>query len=126
MRRDRAGFSLIELITIMVIIGALAVIAMPRLHIARTRALEGSVRSDLRNMVVLQELHHGRFMSYASDPEQLSGFSASPGVMTEVLRADGRGWAGRAWHVSAPGFECRYETSALAEAGSGAAPIACQ
>src|SRR5688500_3702817 len=54
----RPGFTLIELMMVIVIIGVLAAIAMPKLAKTRERAYFKAVMSDLRNLQTQQEIYY--------------------------------------------------------------------
>ena len=71
----RTGFSLIELMTVVAIIGLLAVIAIPKLANLKGRAQVAAMKSDLRNLVTLQENYFAQHLKYATATgRDLAGF----------------------------------------------------
>ena len=68
--RNEKGFTLIELMIVIAIIGILAAIAIPQFSAYRTRSYNTSARSDLRNAVTTQEAYfaeHGFYTSVVGD-----------------------------------------------------------
>ena len=56
-KKDREGFTLIELMIVIAIIGILAAIAIPQFFVYRTRSYNSAARSDLRNAETSQEAY---------------------------------------------------------------------
>lgn len=96
----RTGLTLIELMMVIVIIGLLFVISLPRLQAARTRASVATMRSDLRMFGLQQASYHYDSAMYTDDLAALAarGFSQSPEVTIVVNEATSRGWSATASH----------------------------
>lgn len=71
---SRRGFTIVELLTVITIIGVLASIAIPKFHATRERAVVASMISDLRNILTSQEGFYSANDDYAggitTGPEQ--------------------------------------------------------
>jgi prepilin-type N-terminal cleavage/methylation domain-containing protein len=102
--RKRNGFTLVEILIVVVIVGILAGIAMIRWHDKKVDAFVASMKSDLYNLAVAQEAYYGENQTYASDLSQL-GFRASTNVVVTVNGTQ-LGWAGTASHPAADGRTC--------------------
>ncbi|HET9132793.1 MAG TPA: prepilin-type N-terminal cleavage/methylation domain-containing protein [Gemmatimonadales bacterium] len=107
--QGRRGFTIIELLTVTIIIGLLASIALPKLASTRERAQVAAMVSDLRNLMLLQEAFYADFNDYAGAigatmvPGTGGGgsvaFTPSPGNLVTILYrggAAGPGWAATA------------------------------
>jgi prepilin-type N-terminal cleavage/methylation domain-containing protein len=80
--RNEKGFSLLELLFVVVIIGIVASIAIPQLIQSKIPAYDATAKSDLKNIITALEMYSIRNGTYpASESDLLSnGFSLSSGV----------------------------------------------
>jgi prepilin-type N-terminal cleavage/methylation domain-containing protein len=104
-RHRRRGFTLIEMLVVIVVLGILATLAIPRFMNARAQAFEATAISDLRNVAMVQEMHIRQAGSYAADMAFLD-FDPSASVEIEITQATASGWAARASHTSLPARSC--------------------
>ncbi len=106
MRAGRRGFTIIELLVVVAIMGLLATIALPKLAATRQRATVATMISDLKNMMTAQEAFFVTYRDYASGfaPAEVPGpgaggivaFRLSPGNAADIIRTDGAngvGWS---------------------------------
>jgi prepilin-type N-terminal cleavage/methylation domain-containing protein len=102
MSRVKPGFTLVELLTVMLIIGLLAAIALPKLGKTRERAHFKAMQSDLRNLMAQQEVYFSMpaNQTYAGNLAAIVNFTGTQGVSVEVVAAGVTGWAATAAHVS--------------------------
>ena len=90
--RARAGFTLVELLIVVVIVGILATIAVPRYSVSKAKAIKAAAMSDLRNLVTAQEDYHGTNLVYSGSPAVL-GVASSSGVTLTIVESTGAGWS---------------------------------
>ena len=70
-RAGNAGFTLLELLVVIAVLGILAAIAIQNLATHRARAVDASMRSDLRNAAMAMESYYGEFLAYPSSDTAL-------------------------------------------------------
>ncbi|HEX6589361.1 MAG TPA: prepilin-type N-terminal cleavage/methylation domain-containing protein [Longimicrobiales bacterium] len=119
----REGFTLVELMIVVVVIGILASIAIVGYQSVRRRAAVSSMQSDLRNLVVKQEMYHTEQHSYSLDPAALQQ-SETPGVNLTINNATNSGWGAVVTHDAYPGLECGIFIGTATAADAGPATIA--
>ena len=104
---ERHGFTLVELLIVVVIIGLLATIAIPKFTGAREKAFIAAVASDLRILSSQMEIYQSNALIYATNMALLTEFSSSDGVIITITEATaGTGWAATGSHVALPGRQC--------------------
>jgi prepilin-type N-terminal cleavage/methylation domain-containing protein len=119
MSRARAAFTLIELLIVVVIIGILAAIAIPKFQSTKGKANAAALRSDLRNLAVAQEAYFFEKHVYAGDTALLK-FRGSPGVIISLGSVAG-GWLATAMHPLSYPLKCTIFYGELATPPSPAA-----
>ena len=75
--RSNKGFTLIELMIVVVIIGILAAIAVPKFSAVSKRAKEAEASPVLKQLYTLQERHQQKTGKYATRMSDLEGASVN-------------------------------------------------
>ena len=73
MMRKNEGFTLIELMIVVAIIGILAAIAIPQFSAYRTRSFNSAAEADIRNAATAQEAYYVDNQTYVNTPSSLVG-----------------------------------------------------
>lgn len=86
---NRKGFTLIETLIVMIVIGTLAAVAVPRYAGSKDKALVAAMKADLHSVALYQEQYaaenHGQYFSgTATDDNPLNGFRTSKDVTVTV------------------------------------------
>jgi prepilin-type N-terminal cleavage/methylation domain-containing protein len=116
-RNRTAGFTLIELMIVVVIIGILASIAIPKWETTKGKANTAALRSDLRNLAVAEESYFYEHQTYTDDLSALK-VNITTNVALTFATATSTGWAATATHAVASPATCGIFV------GSAAPPIA--
>ncbi len=106
-----SGFSLLELLVVVAILGILVAAALPRFAEFRAAAYDSRSQQDLRNLAAAEELYRATSPTYADDTALLTGFAASEGVEVALESADETGFVATATHP-AGSRDFRWDSSA--------------
>jgi prepilin-type N-terminal cleavage/methylation domain-containing protein len=98
-RYNRPGFTFIELLIVMVVMGVLAGIGIPRIRNMKERSYQAMLRSDLGALRTAQEAYYAENLRYATDVSALE-FRLSTNVSIDIQSADPlKGWRASARHA---------------------------
>ena len=87
-KKDEKGFTLIELMIVIAIIGILAAIAIPQFNSYRKRAYNGSAMSDLKNAATAEEAYFVDHQIYG-DQDNIALNTGENVTLTASGNADG-------------------------------------
>ena len=100
--KKEKGFTLIELMIVIAIIGILAAIAIPQFSAYRQRSYNSAAQADLKNAATAQEAYFVDNSTYASAIGDLAGttygFYTTEKVTTSVLGATNEGYTMESYH----------------------------
>jgi Tfp pilus assembly protein PilE len=84
---------------VVVIIGILAAIAIPKFSATREKAYFAAMKSDLKNLASQQEIYYADYYNYTSVKTDL-GFATSQGVTVTITGPSTSGWTATATHAA--------------------------
>jgi prepilin-type N-terminal cleavage/methylation domain-containing protein len=101
---SRAGFTLVEILVVVVVLLVLVSLVVPRFQRYKAKAYTGSIMNDLRKLAVAQEDYFALHAHYAPATESLQ-VVFSPGVQITVQGGE-FGWSGIGTHPLAQPLRC--------------------
>jgi len=102
----RTGFTMVELLVVMVFIGALSSMAVPRFREYKVRAYVGAMQSDLANLRIAEEEHWATNQRYSTDTSSLGLRFTTNVQITITSKNTLGGYTAVATHVNAPDRRC--------------------
>ncbi len=102
--KDQKGFTLIELMIVIAIIGILAAIAIPQFGAYRRRGYNSSVKADLKNLATCNEAYFTDKYTYTSAANDLTAatfgrFKTSDGVVISITAANTTDFTATGYHA---------------------------
>lgn len=98
-RSNRAGFTFIELLTVIVVMSVLASLGVPRIRNMKERSYQAMLRSDLGALRTAEEAYYAENLRYTTDLTALD-FRRSTNVTITIESADlVKGWRASARHT---------------------------
>ena len=96
--RQREGVTLIELMMVIITIGALAAISVPKILAFLDRGNVTAMTADLRKLVIAEEDYYLEHATYTVSP-MLAGMVPSPDVAITISQVSAAGWEAEATHA---------------------------
>jgi type IV pilus assembly protein PilA len=75
--RDERGFTLIELMVVVMIIAVLVALALPTFLGTRTRAQDRAAQSDVRNAFAAEKAYYSDTLTYTTVPAEMTAIEAA-------------------------------------------------
>jgi prepilin-type N-terminal cleavage/methylation domain-containing protein len=84
--RQTKGFTLVEVLMVVAIIGLLAAIAIPQFITYRATAIDSQMKSDLKNAAVAMDSYFAEYQSYPTTVAAIAavGFNPTAGVTLTI------------------------------------------
>jgi type IV pilus assembly protein PilA len=109
-----SGFTLVELLVVVAIVGLLAAIAIPQFAAYRKRGFQAAVTSDLKNAAVAQEAYYAAHVRYQdatpATAANLPGFEATDLVTVSVAVPSATRFTLTATHVNCGATTWSYDS----------------
>jgi prepilin-type N-terminal cleavage/methylation domain-containing protein len=121
--KPRWAFTLIEVLVVVLIIGALAAIAIPKFGASKDKAYLATMKSDLHNLATLQESYFSdNGNAYAATVAAFgTNYRVSSGVTITLADVTSTGWSATAVHAASQ----RSCTLSVGNSASGASEPVC-
>lgn len=95
---NRKAFTLIELLMVLVIVGVLASMVIPKFSHTKEKALVATMKSDLRNLVTVEEAYFADSIKYTTNLG--AAYRSSTGVVGPTITLTADGWTATVGNLS--------------------------
>ena len=103
-KKNREGFTLIELMIVIAVIGILATVAIPQFAVYKVRSYNLGAQSHLKNAATAQEAYYVDNSNYTATPATLVGATyglyTSDNVVLSITNASAFAYVMEAYHPS--------------------------
>jgi prepilin-type N-terminal cleavage/methylation domain-containing protein len=96
----RRGFTLVEMLVVIVVVGILVAFAMLKYENARQAAYLAVMKSDLKNLAIAEEAFFNDSAYYTISLSAMANLTPSAGVTLSVNEATPMGWSATAASVN--------------------------
>jgi len=102
----RQGFTFVEILTVMIVLGLMSALAVPRYRNFKERAYLSTMRSELGQLRIAEEAYWAENQLYHTDPSRLDFLPSSDITLIVASGNLNRGWKAEATHALLPGQTC--------------------
>jgi type IV pilus assembly protein PilA len=106
MKRRREGFTLVELLIVITVIGLLASVAMPKFSTVKQKGYRSQAIADLTSLRTAEENFFVDSNRYATVAELGNKFSHTTGVGITLVVPGLSNWTATLTHPNVPGMVC--------------------
>jgi prepilin-type N-terminal cleavage/methylation domain-containing protein len=96
------GFTLIEVLIVVVVMGILVVLMVPRTQSTKEKAFVAAMKSDLHNLASAEESYFFDNATYTNSLAALTNFRPTTGVDVTIDEVTVSGWSATATHANTP------------------------
>ena len=102
---NRKAFTLIELLIVVVIIGVLAAIGVPKFANSKSKGYVAAMKSDLRNLLSAEESFFSDSARYSTNVTSLN-FKSTTGVTAPSITTYAGAWTATNSHTQLASIQC--------------------